>query len=206
MKKLIMIGLFLGLSGLAAAQERHYPEGLPPDQTFYLTAETQAIRQELKDRKLGDLTGAESFRIQDRLSVALQKDIFVWKTSQASLIFPGAAQFRTGHNLEGAGFVAANLGILAGTLVAAYQLLPQDLKMDYPGNSLSYIDSKWKGHSLNDYLPSLGVLALGMVAEAGIHVWAYESGKAEAKEYVDQGKVNFEPQFNFTGLGINMRY
>ena len=206
MKKLILAGLLLGFGTLAQAQERHFPEGLPPDQAFYLTTETQALRLELKDRKTGDLTGEETFRIQDRLSVALQKDLFVWKTAQASLIFPGAAQFRTGHNLEGAGFMAANLGILAGTLIAAYQFLPQDLKMDYLGNSFSYIDSKWKGHSFNDYLPSLGILALGMVAEAGVHYWSYESGKAEAREFVDQGKEKFEPQFNFTGLGINMRY
>jgi len=175
----------------------------------YLSVESKAVAVELGDKQFGDLTLNELVPIQSRLALAARKDGWVARTAMMSLHFPGMGQFKTGDTLGGLGFLTLHTGIVAGTLVGAYWLLPADLrfdKIDYFNASGSVIETKLKNHSFMDLLPSMAVMGAGMLVDGGVRVWSAHSASTEAKAALDSGKVKLEALVGPGFLGMGMRF
>ncbi len=199
---LLLLSLALSAAALYA---------FPGSESTYLPAEIQAIKKDLGDRSFGELKVSELIPVAERLNLAIQKDQYVQETSWASLWWPGAGQFRTGNWTSGVVQTGLHVGITVGSLVWANAVLPADLRlgtMDYLGTSMTNIHNAWGAHSLSDYLPTLGVLALGGVVDFALRGWSAHEAVGLAKEHIDQGKVTFEPRFDLErfGFGMGMRF
>jgi len=133
-------------------------------------------------------------------------------------MFPGAGQFMTGDPVGGSLFAAADVAVFAGSLLTAYALLPANVQiggtggLDYLNAPLSTIETTWKSHSVLDYLPSVGVLAGGMIVKHLIGLWSSSSAAGLARKNIQAGKVTFEPQIlpfmngGMPGMGMMMRF
>jgi hypothetical protein len=175
----------------------------------YVKAEVSLIQTEIGEETPGDMKVREWLSLRDRLNVAAQKDRYVNLMATESYFLPGLAQFQLGDTASGAGFLALHLGVVAGTLVAAYYLLPSDLrfdKLDYFGDSASTIEDRWGNHSFTDYLPSIGALCAGIVAGQLVKHWASEHAREEATQAVDREKVTFTPRIGVGFMGFDLRY
>ena len=175
----------------------------------YGRAEGEAFRAEFADKTLGDLSGSEIVSWADRFSVARQKDAWIAASMHSSMMFPGKGQFMNGDGLGGGLFTAAHLATIAGTAVAWYMVLPADLKFDqlnYLADTCATIAARWRNKSLNDYLPSIGVMAGGMALDMVWRVWSAHSALSLAKAGIDEGKVKFEPFVGPAAMGMMLRY
>ena len=124
-------------------------------------------------------------------------------------MLPGLGQFRLGEGLEGAGFLAGHLGIVAGSLAGAYFLLPADLRFDrrdYLGTPMSDLRAAWTSHGISDLLPAIGVLAAGGVADMGLRFWSASAAHAEAKTALDSGRITPEPLVGPGLFGMRLRF
>jgi hypothetical protein len=137
MKKFLCTAIMLAAMTALFAQPMPMMEQVPvkasPDlvaRGSYLSTEMKAVAAELGDKQFGELTFNELAPIQARLALASRKDNWVARASMMSMRLPGMGQFRTGDTLGGLGFLALHGGVVAGTLVGAYWLLPTDLRFD----------------------------------------------------------------------------
>jgi hypothetical protein len=172
-------------------------------------AEIGVIQSELGARKIGDIDVATLLSVRDRLSVASQKDAYVRKTGMESFLLPGLGQLEVGDTASGIGFMAADLGVIAGTLVVAYYLLPTDLRfdrIDYFSSNFSGINNAWCSHSFTDYLPAFGVLVGGMVIDQTLRHWSAADARRKAAKAVETGRVTFTPRLGPGFMGIDIAY
>lgn len=175
----------------------------------YVKADISAIQNELGAKKLGDFSVEELAALRDRLSIARQKDEYVHRIATESRFLPGLGQFELGDAGSGFGFLALNLGVIAGTLTAVYYSLPSDLRfdrLDYFRDSASTIRNTWYNHSFTDYLPAIGVLAGGMLIDQIVRHLASEHARGEAIQAVDQGRVTFAPRIGIGFMGFALQY
>jgi hypothetical protein len=175
----------------------------------YQEAELAALKSELGNRTLGELTGAELLAWSDRMSIAERKDAWVASSARASFMFPGMGQLKNKDGVNGSLFAAAHIVTLGGSLAAAYWLLPADLKFDqlnYYSSSYTVIKNRWEGKSFEDYLPAMGAIAGGMVVDMVWRVWSGHSALLTAKSRIDDGIMTFEPTGLPGGLGFMLRY
>ncbi len=188
---------------------RDFADLRPPQAGPYYTAEILAVQAEMNQQKLGDLDGAALVSLRERLSIAAQKDEYVRSMSLHSMALPGLGQFETGNTGAGFGFLAANLVVVAGTLVGVYYSLPDDLRfdhIDYFRNSFSSISSAWNGHSIVDYLPAFGVFLGGAIVDGIIRAWSSQEAGREATRQVDSGAVKFTPRVGIGFMGFDVAY
>ena len=187
------------------------PHRFPIEHT-YLRAELDSLFS--TEGELGALSYGELRELAGRFSVARQKDRFVARSKARSFIMPGSGQLLNKDYGSGAAFLAADLAVVAGTLIGAYYLLPDDLQfrqLDYFNTSWSGIRTAWEGHSFMDYLPSMGLLAGGGVVKAILgQLSATHAGKL-ARRNIDGGKITFEPDLLFLPdggmmMGLGWRY
>ena len=215
MKRASMLFVLVALAVMAAAAQGMM--GGPPwarssyAKLFgtYQKAEYEALRSELGDKTLGELRGSELLSWTDRFSIARQKDAWVVSSMGASMMFPGRGQFMNKDGLGGGLFMAAHIATFAATLTAWYFVLPADLRFDklnYYTSSWSTIKAGWEGKSLEDYLPSIGVLAGGGLVDMVWRAWSGRSALTEARVAIDEGRVTFQPLDGALGLGLRMRY
>lgn len=205
MKRIVLLTVLT----LVAAAVFAFP-GFEP---IYFPAEVKAVGATLGDKTVGDLKVSELIPIAERLDIARQKDGYVMLASGLSLAWPGAGQYMTGDWMGGTLFTGLHVGITAGSLLWAHALLPSDLQwsnLDYFGSPHSRIDSRWSNHSLNDFWPSIGALAVGGVADFALRAWSARNARDEAKAKIDDGKMTFEPRFEGGrmgwGMGMGMRW
>ncbi len=126
-----------------------------------------------------------------------------------SLLLPGLGQLETGDAANGIGFMAADLGVLVGTFVLVYYLLPDDLHFDninYFGGSFSSISNAWNNHSFTDYLPALGAFIGGMVVDQTIRHWSAANARRDAARAIDEGRVTFTPRIGVGFMGFDVAY
>jgi hypothetical protein len=215
MKRYLIALTVLAASTLSFAQMMPMPaRGGPEGFAFmrrgpYLSAEAQAIEAELGDKGFGELSLNELLPYGKRLALAASKDSYVEKSAMLSMRLPGLGQFKNGDAGGGALFLGAHLAVVAGSLLGEYFLLPSDLRFDrlnYFTSSISGIKSAWGSHSLEDYLPAIGVAAAGMVLDGGIRIWSARSAYADAKASVDAGSAKLRPMVGPGFLGMGMRY
>jgi hypothetical protein len=175
----------------------------------YTRTEIGRIQSELGAQKIGDVEVATLLSVQDRLSVADQKDAYVRKTAMQSFLLPGLGQLQTGETAAGIGFMALDLGVIAGSLVGAYYLMPADLRfdrIDYFRNNLTTINNAWNGHSFTDYLPACGALLGGMVIDQAIRFWSAANARRGATRAIDEGRATFTPRVGPGFMGFDLAY
>ncbi len=184
-------------------------EMFPREAGLYVKAEISQIQTEYGADKLGAMSLGDWMTIRDRLSVASEKDRYVDRMATASFFLPGLGQFQEGDTGSGIGFLALDIGVIAGTLVAAYYLLPSDLRfdrLDYFGDSVGTVNDAWESHSLTDYLPAIGALCGGIVIDQIVRHFASAHARRGAIQAVDQEKVKFTPQIGIGVMGFNIKY
>jgi hypothetical protein len=169
------------------------PHGYPIEHD-YLRAELDSLFA--SEGELGTLSYGELRELAGRLSVARQQDRWVARSKAMSFMMPGSGQFLNKEAGAGAAFLAADLAVVAGTLVGAYFLLPDNLRfqqLDYFHTPFKTIRDAWEGNTFTDYLPSLAALAGGGLAKAILgQVSSTHAGKL-ARRNIDAGTVTFEP-------------
>jgi hypothetical protein len=126
-----------------------------------------------------------------------------------SFMMPGSGQFLNKEYGTGAAFLAADLAVVAGTLIGAYYLLPDNVRfqnLDYFHTPLDDIHDAWRDNTFTDYLPSLAVLAGGGVLKVVVgQLSSAHAGKA-ARRSIEAGKVSFEPDLLLVPDGMMMGF
>ena len=116
-----------------------------------LAAEIDAILEDNADTSISDLTFGQLQELLGRLSVPMQEAAYIQRSSAASMMMPGKGQFMNGDALSGSLFLAADLAVVAGTLVGTYFLLPAELQfdqLDYLNTSHTDIMAAWRSASV----------------------------------------------------------
>jgi hypothetical protein len=214
MKRNVLVLAAVLLPALAFAQPMPlWVGGLPlmvrTEAGPYLSAEISLVQSELGARKIGDIDVATLLSVRDRLSIAAQKDAYVRKTAMESFFLPGLGQLETGETAAGIGFMAFDLGVIAGTLAGAYYLLPADLRLDridYFRDNVTTINNAWCGHSFTDYLPAFAALLGGMVVDQTIRHWSAANARRGASRAVDEGRATFTPRVGPGFMGFDVAY
>jgi hypothetical protein len=197
MKTKIVAALMLAAAAVAFARPPLHPGMDPhrfPIEHTYLQAELDSLFS--MEEQLGTLSFGELRDLAGRLSVARQKDRFVARSKAMSFMMPGSGQMLNKDYGSGAAFLAADLAVVAGTLIGAYYLLPEDLRfqqLDYFNTPFNKIGNAWQGHTFMDYLPSMAVLAGGGLAKAILGQLSSAHAGKLARRSIDGGKITFEP-------------
>jgi pyruvate/2-oxoglutarate dehydrogenase complex dihydrolipoamide acyltransferase (E2) component len=179
----------------------------------FLEQELEAAAAELSSPQVGTMTAEDIEKITAHIALAAQKERYVQRIRNASLLLPGLGQFMTGDTLGGWLFVAWDVTVLGGTLVSAYFLLPANVQfgsLDYANSPLSRIASAWASNSLVSYIPVALVLAGGILLEAALsHVSANDAAR-RAEKNINEGKVTFRPSLELfdgrPGLGMDLLF
>jgi len=214
MKRLVLVFAAVLFPALVFAQPmppcaRGFPLMVRTEAGPYMSAEINLVQSELGARKIGDVEVATLLSVRDRLSIAAQKDAYVRKTAMQSFLLPGLGQLQTGETAAGIGFMAFDVGVIAGTLIGAYYLLPADLRLDridYFRDNVTAINNAWTGHSFTDYLPAFGALLGGMVIDQTIRHWSAANARRGASRAVDEGRVTFAPRVGLGFMGFDVAY
>ena len=206
MKKWLTIILLVSVAGSAMAgsisHKRHAKGGGTGHDR--VVEELQKILGEEGDTKIGDLTFNEIEELLGRVSVPMQEAAHIQKSRAASFAFPGIGQYMNDDPLGGTLFLTSKIAVFAGTLVGTYFLLPQELQfgqIDYLNASKDTIKSAWGSQSFMDLLPSIGVMAGGMLLQTGIRIFAASHAGKLAAQNIADGKITFEPLTLMTGAG-----
>ncbi len=190
-----------------------------------LEKEIEGIIAQDSSSQIGTLTVADVQKILGDISIAEQKAAYVQRARLASFRMPGAGQFMTGDPLGGALFLSGDIALFAGTLLGAYFLLPSNVQigpgvgtgangLDYLNTPLIGIQNAWQANSVLAYLPSVGVLAGGMILKHLLGAWSSHNAAARARQNVADGTVTFQPEMvplagahGFPwGMGMMMRW
>jgi hypothetical protein len=172
---------------------------------------------------IGTLTVGDLEKLAGQISVAVQKSAYVRRAGIASFMVPGMGQFLTGNPAGGALFLTGDLAFAAGAMVGAYFLLPERVRigsgtgtgaggLDYLNTSMTRIKEVWSSGSPMEYLPSMGVMAAGMLANRLLALWASGDAAGTAKRNIADGKVTFQPEIlpmlgpMGPGMGMRMSY
>ncbi len=175
----------------------------------YAGAELAVLESELGPRPIGELSGSELAGYRARIEAAIRKDAYVMRSARMSMFFPGAGQIRNGDTAEGIGFIAMHTATIAGTLAGLYFLLPSDLRfenLDYLSSSKQAIHDAWMAHSLEDYLPAMGMAMAGMLVDGGVRHWSSISAANGARAAIESGKARLGPVAGPGYLGMGMHY
>ncbi len=198
--------IWLVLAALAATVSFAAAQDQPvADPQQELTAALQAI----SGTQIGTLTVADLTGIASRVSVARQEQAYIQRVSRASLRFPGVGQLMTGNTLGGVLFLTGDVAVMAGAMVGAYFLLPANLRFDalnYYTTNIGDIKTAWQNHSIADYLPSLGVMAGGMLLKGILGHVSSRLAAEEARKNIASGKVTFTPRLGFDGSGLMLGF
>jgi len=196
--------LCLLMMGTAVFAEKIQFTGWDAVEYDYFLVEMDRLMAERGDEKLGDLTIADINTVAENLSISLQKTAFVEQSRRESMMFPGLGQLKNGDRLSGALFIAGNVATMTGTLLAAYFLLPDNVRFDQTNpftNSLESVDQAWKSNSFVDYLPSIGAFLGGVTLNVVLRVLSANHAESLARENIANGNVEFQP-FSFLALGM----
>jgi hypothetical protein len=206
---LILAGAAAGFAPAAAFAHPAMGRGMYPHrfpiEHAYLSAELDSLLS--GEGELGALTYAQLRESAGRLSVARQKDRFVARSKLMSFMMPGSGEFLNKDYGSGAAFMVSDLAVVAGTLIGAYWLLPDNLRfqqLDYFNTSFDAIHDAWRAHTFTDYLPSLAVLAGGGALRAILGHVSSEHAAKLAKRNIDSGKITFEPNLLAVPGGLLM--
>ena len=171
-------------------------------------------RDGIGEVQLGDIRALAA-----RASVLEQQARYVNKARFLSLAMPGLGHFGVDKPLEGVLFVAADLAVMAGSIIGVHFTLPTSVRFEEAGTTgINYftapfgqIETAWKALSFEDLLPASGIMAAGGLVSGLLRMWAASDAAGAARENIRSGAVEFEPKpFMFLerrlGLGFGLRY
>jgi hypothetical protein len=211
---LLLALLVIAATAFAAPRGRRHMDPFLLDEAFLRAEVDKALAGE-RDQALGTLSVGELEELLGRLSVAQQKAAFIARSGAMSMMMPGLGQLVNKDATSGALFLTADLTLVAGTLVGAYFLLPEDLRFDrlnYFNDSYKTIRDSWESHSFVDVLPSLAVLAGGGLLKAILGGISAKHAEKLARRNIEEGKITFEPRLMLPhgpmgmGWGMGLRY
>jgi len=215
MKKLFVILILVALTVPAFAEKNH-PQQHQSYEESYLKGELESLWDSSGDQSIGSIEFGELRGVLGELSVARQKDMYIKHSKHLSYMFPGLGQIKNDDKLSGALFMAADLALVAGSLVGAYFLLPADLQfaqLDYFNTPYSTVKERWESHTFVEMLPTMGVLAGGWLVQGVVRMWSAKHAEKLARMNVESGKVTFEPSLLLVpsgpgsmGFGMHMKY
>jgi hypothetical protein len=216
MKKWLIIAVLFGTAAaLFAGPVRHHPgmHRWADEDLDMVRAEIEGILAANGSRSLGDLTIDQVRDALGQISVARQKAAFIEHSKAMSFMLPGMGQFANRDPLAGSLFLTSDVLVVAGTLVGAYFLLPDELQfahLNYFTAPYSTIETRWKNQSFVDMLPSLGVLAAGWLVDGGLRLFSSKHAGKLARRNVENGTITFEPEmfmmpFGPGGMGMGMQ-
>ena len=161
------------------------------------------------NRELGSITLSDLKKLILRMEELRMAYFYIERSKKASFFMPGVGQFMNEEPLSGSLFLTAHLGVIAGSLVGSYFLLPADLRFDstdYLNESISVIKDRWRSHSLQDYLPAIGVMAGGHLVDMILRLWSADNAKKLAARKVKSGAFKVRPFFERGkhGFGFGM--
>lgn len=159
--------------------------------------EAAVILEAVDNTSIGEFTLNEMKELALDLSIPYQKMQYVKKSKMASFILPGAGQYMNDDPLGGTIFIVTNLAITTGTLIGAYNLLPDELKFDklnYFRDSSAAINERWENQSFMDMLPSMGVIAGGIVVSGIVRLISSAHAGKLAQKKIAEGRIQFEPK------------
>jgi hypothetical protein len=198
MKKLVLLGAALLCALGAFAKPR----------TFNPVAEAvAAIAADRGTSDLGSLNVTDFEKVVARLSVAMQQEAWVHGSAMASLALPGLGQFLNRDPLAGSLYLAGDAAVAAGTLLGAYFLLPANVQIQQVNwftAPIGTLETAFKSNSLVDYLPSIGVMAAGVVVDAVLRCFSASGAARLAEQKVLDGTVSFEPVLITSGKGMGL--
>ena len=151
---------------------------------------------------LGSMTVADVERGIARLSVAMRQEAWIHGSRMASLALPGLGQFLNRDPLGGSLYLAGSAAVAAGTLVGAYFLLPSNVQGNWFTAPIGTLETAFKSNSVVAYLPSLGVMAAGVVVDAVLRCISAAGAARLAERRVLDGTVSFEPVLISSGKGM----
>jgi hypothetical protein len=199
MRKLLLLGAALLCAVGASAKPR----------TFNPVAEAvAALAADRGASELGAMTVADIERAVARLSVAMRQEAWIHGSGMASLALPGLGQFMNHDPLGGSLYLAGSAVVAAGTLVGAYFLLPANVQGNWFTAPIGTLETAFESNSLVDYLPSLGVMAAGVVLDAVLRHFSAAGAARLAERRVLDGTVSFDPVLirSGTGMGFGVRF
>ncbi len=159
--------------------------------------EVEDILAQNGSTQIGSMTVADMEKIMGDISIARQKEAYIQRARVASFVMPGVGQFMGGDPVGGSLFIVGDVALFAGTVLGAYFLLPPNVQLsglDYLNTSLVGIKNAWEANSLLSYLPSVGVMAGGMILKHLFGLWSSKSAAALARQNIADGKITFEPE------------
>jgi hypothetical protein len=198
--KATLIALFLALAAFSAsAGDRKASK---------VMEEIQAILHDESAAVPSSLTIGQMESLQERLSVPLQEQAYIVKSAVASLMIPGMGEMLNGDYLGGTLLLTSDVALFAGTIVAAYFLLPSQLQfgsLDYLTTPFSDIHAAWKSAlqsmTFTQALPMLGVMAGSTILRAVLSGVSSHNARKLAEKRIESGAVTFEPRLFLAKLG-----
>ena len=197
MKKLLVLFLMMAVGASVFTDGFLTSKGYGNDDYRVYREEVAAILPAVENAPIGEFTLNELREVALDLSIPFQKMQFVKKSKVASAILPGFGQYMNKDPLSGTLFLLSNIAVTAGTLVGAYYLLPDELQfesLDYFNDSRSTIHERWENQSAEDLLPSLGVIAAGVVVNGAVRLFSAAHAGKLAQKNIAEGKIQFEPK------------
>ncbi|MCX7029917.1 MAG: hypothetical protein NTU62_07315 [Spirochaetes bacterium] len=194
MRKILLLGAAL-LCAVSA---------FPKPRTFNPVAEdVAALAADRGTSQLGSMTVADVEKALARLSVAMQQEAWIHGSAMSSLALPGLGQFLNRDPLGGSLYLVGSAAVAAGTLVGAYFLLPPNLRvMNWFTEPIASLENDFEANSVGEYLPSLGIMAVGAVVDAVLRCVSAAGAARLAERRVLDGTVSFEPMLITSGKGM----
>jgi hypothetical protein len=204
----ILLGVVLSLGAYAEPRQHGKSE---------LAAEISGILDRNASAQLATMTVGDVEKLMGEISIAGQKAAYVQHARMASFLLPGVGQLITGDPVGGALFLAGDAAVFAGSVLGAYYLLPANIRigtgsgtdangMDYLNTPVANIKTAWGSNSALAYLPSVGVMAGGMLLRGVLGWWSSAGAVDLAKRNIADGKVTFQPELVPDGMGMMMRW
>ena len=231
MKRLISIAVFIAIASVAFAQPGPHGAGhgrmglgmmglSGPDRDGRVLQTVNTLLREYEDRTIDSFTIGEIRRIAAVLSVPAQEAAYIRRVGIASRFVPGAGQFINGDSGSGALFLAGDLALTAGSLVAMHFVLPEAVRfdqLDYFNTPAEQIKTTWEraleNLTLSDALPIIGVSAGSMLLRSLLGKWSADLARERASRLIQIGEIEFEARpmlllnrQGLPGLGLQMRF
>ncbi len=197
MKKLLLLIITVATAVSAFADGPVEIRGYEEEDYKVYREEAAVILEAAGNSPIGEFTLIEMKEVALDLSIPFQKMQYVKKSKITSAIFPGIGQFMNDDPVSGTFFLLTDIAVTTGTLIGAYYLLPDELQFDrlnYFRDSSAAINERWDNQSFMDMLPTMGVIAGGIVVSGIVRlISATHAGKL-AQKNIAEGKIKFEPK------------
>ena len=197
MKKLLLLLSMIAVATSVFADEFIEIRGYEYADYLVYKEEAAEVLEAVDNTSIGEFTLNDMKELALDLSIPFQKMQYVKKSKIASFILPGVGQYMNDDPLGGTLFLVSDLAITAGTLIGAYSLLPDELKFDrlnYFRDSSAAINERWENQSFMDMLPTMGVVAAGIVVSGVIRLLSATHAGKLAQKNIAEGKIQFEPK------------